>query len=177
MNKKILAIVICLIVIVAASSIIAIQIGVPNARDGDSNNGKENNSFNIVFRYGIGAKNELNTFNGTFTKDLVINGSVTATLILSKEELEGLHQKIIEMDLFAYPDSFPPHPNRRISPQDDYYLRVQSGSAIKELSWNINSQIESNIQENLNQLTEYITALIEQQPEYKALPTPTGAYQ
>ncbi len=168
-----LVIVVCLIAAVATSGAIAYQALVL-----PKNNGPELNpdSFNIVFRYGVGAKNELNTFNGSFTKDLVSNGTVTTPLTLSEEELKGLQQKIVEVGLFSYPDSFPLHPNRLVSPQSDCYIKVQSGSTIKEVAWNSNSLIESNIQESLDGLKDYITTLIEQKPEYQALPTPTGGY-
>ncbi len=172
MNKERLIIVICLIAVVATSGVIAYQALIVNTGpkiDPDD-------PFNIVFRYGVWAKNELNTFNGTFTKDLIINGTVTTALVLSEEELDGLQQKIVDMGLFAYPDSFPLHPTRRVDPQADCYIMVQSGSTVKEVGWNSNSFIESNMQDNLDGFEAYVVALIEQRQEYQALPTPTGGY-
>ena len=29
-------------------------------------------AFNLIFKYGVGAKNELNTYNGTYTQDMVL---------------------------------------------------------------------------------------------------------
>ncbi len=42
--------------------------------------------FNIIFRYGVGAKNELDTFNGTYTWDMVVDPSITVNLSLSNKE-------------------------------------------------------------------------------------------
>lgn len=56
--------------------------------------------FNLVFRYGVGAKNELNTFKQTFTRDMVNKRSITIKMKLSDEELVGIHQKLNEVDLF-----------------------------------------------------------------------------
>lgn len=132
--------------------------------------------FNVVFKWGSGAKNELNTYNSSITKDLVINGTVTTTLVLSKEELDGLQQKIIEMNLFDYPDSFPDSTIRRMTPQGDYYIEVQNGNVTKQVSWNSNSEVPSSMQEDLDTLREYITTLVKQTPEYQALPEAVGAY-
>jgi hypothetical protein len=136
----------------------------------------ENDPFNLIFKYGIGAKNELFTFNNSFTKDLVSNGTITTTLVLSKEELYGIQQKIIELNVFSYPDSFPLHPFYHVDPKADFYIRIQNGDRIKEVSWNSESLIENNMQEKLDQLKAYIITSIEQKPEYKALPTPSGGY-
>jgi len=37
-------------------------------------------NFNLIFKYGVGAKNEFNTFKGTYTKDMVMDPSVTVNL-------------------------------------------------------------------------------------------------
>ena len=34
-------------------------------------------SFNLISKYGVRAKNELNTFEGTYTKDMVMDPSIT----------------------------------------------------------------------------------------------------
>jgi hypothetical protein len=138
------------------------------------------NVINIVLRHDVykysGRINELNTFEGTYTKDLVANGSVTIRLILTQEELTQIKQKVDEIGFFSYPDSFPENPNSIISPQFDFYLKIQNSSVSKEVSWNTNSLIDGNIGDNLYQLTRYIVSLIEQKPEFKALPPPFGGY-
>ena len=45
-------------------------------------------SFNLIFRYGVGARNELNTFEGMYTKDMIMDPSITVNLTLSEEELK-----------------------------------------------------------------------------------------
>ena len=63
-------------------------------------------NFNLIFKYGVGAKNELNTFEGTYTKDMVMDPSITVNLSLSKEELDRIYKKIVEINFFGYPDQF-----------------------------------------------------------------------
>ena len=136
----------------------------------------QENDFNLLFRYGVGAKNELNTFEGTYTKDMVLDPPITISLILSEEELEQIHQKMIEIDFFNYPEDFPPHPGRAINPCTNYFIKVEHGSIVKEINWNTNSMLESNIQDNLWQLVGCIIDIVEQKPEYKALPPANGGY-
>jgi hypothetical protein len=40
--------------------------------------------FNILLKYGVGAKNELNTFDSTYTKDLVAWAPITITVPLRR---------------------------------------------------------------------------------------------
>ncbi len=124
----------------------------------------------------MGAKNELNTFEGTYTKDLIIDGTKTTRLTLSPEELRQIQQKMVDIDFFNYPESFPPKPGYRMYPRADYYIKVQNGSTVKEVSWNTESLIDSCIQDNLGQLATYIMNIIVQKPEYKMLPPANGAY-
>ena len=45
------------------------------------------NSFNIKFSYGVGAKNVLNTYDNTYTKDLVVDSTITVPFYLSGSDL------------------------------------------------------------------------------------------
>ncbi len=165
------AVAILLILILAISLAVYLSMQKPS---GDSFSLTDD--FNLVLKYGVGAKNELNTFDGTFTRDLILDPPVTTRLILTSQEKMQILQKIDEMDMFGFPDNFSKNPDVWVTPQTDYYIKVQNGSQTKEVSWNTNSLIESDIKNSLDQLVSYITGLIEQKSEYKALPTPNGAY-
>ncbi len=131
--------------------------------------------FDLVFRYGVGAKNELNTFNGTFTHDMVMDPSITTDLELSIYDKWQILQKINEVNFFNLPSSYPKETGRWMSTQVDNYIRVQYGSQVKEISWNDNSHIDSNVQ-NLQQLARFVIEIIQDKAEYKALPTPRAGY-
>jgi hypothetical protein len=132
--------------------------------------------FNLIFKYGVGAKNVLNTFDNTYTKDMVMSPPITIRLYLSDEEIEQIRQKMFEIGFFSYPESFPLSTGGGVTPSSDYYIKVQNGSAIKEVSWNSNSHLDGNVEDNLRQLVRCITDVVEQRPEYKALPPPNGGY-
>jgi hypothetical protein len=134
------------------------------------------NDFNLLFKYGVGAKNGLNTFEGTYTKDMVLDPPITIKLTLSDAELEQIRQKMVEIGFFDYPENFPLRTDFEVTPRTDYYIRVENGSSVKEVSWNSNSMLENNVQDNLLQLVDLIRSVVEQKPEYKALPPARGGY-
>lgn len=131
--------------------------------------------FNLIFRVGVGAKNELNTFNGTFTQDMVVDPAITTDLKLSVNDKWQILQEINEINFFNLPSNYPRETGMWMSTQVDYYIKIQYGSQTKEVSWNDNSIRSSNTQ-NLNELADLIWGLIQSKPEYKSLPTPQAGY-
>jgi len=72
----------------------------------DTGTGPENRRFNLLFRYGVGARNELNTFNNTYTKDLIVDGTRTIRLVLSQGDFDIIESTLLEAGIFTYPDTF-----------------------------------------------------------------------
>jgi len=137
--------------------------------------------FNLVFKYGVGARNELDTFNGTFTKDMIIDPPVTVNLTLSKEELDTIYQKMKEIDFFAYPDRFSVSVHSgestgMITPYSSYYFKVAYDSGLKELWWEDKITNKDEKAEKLRELIEFIKNIVEAKKEYKELPPPRGGY-
>lgn len=137
---------------------------------------RKSNDFNILFKYGVTARNELNTFDNTYTKDMIIDPPVKIWLYLSDDEMNQIKQKIVEIDFFNLPETLPLRSDGGfVTPQDDFYIKVQNGSAVKEVSWSSNSEVNS-IEQNLTQLANLLTGIVEQRPEYRDLPPPNGGY-
>jgi hypothetical protein len=132
--------------------------------------------FNLIFKYGVAAKNELNTFRAMFTKDMVSDPSITIRLTLSKQELAQIYHKMVEIDFFNYPNSFPLRQDYFVTPSSDYYLKVENGSTTKEVSWSSNSQLDANVDKGLHETVELIRSIVEQKLEYKILPPARSAY-
>ena len=138
-------------------------------------------NFNLIFKYGVGARNELNTFDGTYTKDMIMDPSITVNLSLSKEELDRIYQKMIEINFFGYPDEFsvsvsPGEPAGMVTPHLSYYFRVEYDSKVKELRWEDNITNPDKKAEKLRELINLIRDIIESKEEYKKLPSPRGGY-
>lgn len=129
-------------------------------------------AFNVIFKYGVGAKNELNTFAQTYTKDMIIDPSVTIPLKLADSELTGIHQKLNDLNLFNE-SAKPVEGNVMVMPCSSYYLKVQINSEQKELFWDY---CRGRMSDKFQQFANYIIEIIESKEEYKKLPAPRGGY-
>ena len=137
-------------------------------------------NFNLIFRYGVGVGNELNTFNGTYTRDMVMDPTITVNLSLSEEELDIIYQKMLEIHFFDYPDEFSVSTAAGsfaiMTPYSSYYFRVEYNSSVKELRWKDEIINPDEKADRLKELIKLIRDIIESKEEYKSLPEPTGGY-
>jgi hypothetical protein len=137
--------------------------------------------FVFEFRYGTNAKNVLDTFNGTFTRDMVVGKPIVVKLRLSKKQLKEIQNKMLEIGLFEYPSTFSSKPSTAIigeqTPFDTFYFKVKSGNLTKELSWENKYLNENRKVVNLRELTGLIVGIIQESPEYKKIPEPRGGYE
>lgn len=166
-NKLILAI-IAVIIIMFAGLLVVKQTNTPAQNPPAS----QPVNFNLIFRYGVRAKNQLNTFDGTFTKDMVTEPSITIKFRLTDNELAGIYQKINDLKLFDK-DEEQSEGNMFITPCSSYYLKAQINSAQKELSWD---NCSKKISDKFQQFTDYLISIIESKEEYKKLPKPKNGY-
>ncbi len=140
--------------------------------------------FNLVFRYGhykVEAKNELNTFRGSYTKDMVRGSPITVKLCLTREDLDRIYLKMMEIDFFSYPDVFHVPPSGEVigefSHWNTYNLKVQNGTKVKTVRWDNHYLISGNEEyDNLIELANLIWKIIESKPEYLRMPEPRAGY-
>jgi len=141
----------------------------------------EVSSFNLIFKYGVMAKNELNTFEGIYTKDMVMDPSITINLSLTEAELDRVYQKMVEIDFFDYPDEFSVPVEEgglvtMVTPYSSYYFKVEYDSTVKELRWEDEIMNPNDKAKRLRELIQLIRDIIELKEEYKELPSPTSGY-
>jgi uncharacterized protein (UPF0333 family) len=137
----------------------------------DLNQTNENQTFNLIFRYGVGGKNILNTFAKTYTRDMVMEKPVTIKFELTKDDLHNIDKKITELGLLNKTPVL--NTPMGMTPCSSYYLKVQSDSVLKELSWN---DCKGEIRSEFKQFTNYIIDIIQSKSEYKQLPPAKGGY-
>ena len=139
-------------------------------------------NFNLILKYGVGAKNELNTLKGTYTKDMVSRPSVSTRLCLTQEELDAIYLKTLEIDLYNFPTRmYSPLEGGvigEVTPYCTYYLEVRNGTANKILRWTNQhtTTTESEKYDDILELVRLIIEIIESHPEYQKLPEPTAGY-
>jgi hypothetical protein len=129
----------------------------------------------LLFQYGF--RDELNTFNGTLTKDLVLNGTVTVPFWLTKSEQESVLVELARVDFFYLPDTLLRMAGVDISPNSGtQLLRIEVGSQTKTVIWSYLIDPSHPASQRITQLSQAIQGIIESKPEYKQLPPARGGY-
>lgn len=134
----------------------------------------QTSTFGLIFKYGNNSKNILNTFDNTFTKDMIANPSITTSLKLSDDELNRIHQKINDLNIFQdvktikTDDTF-----IFVTPCDSYDLLVQNQGIKIQLSWDCDL---AGTNPKLQELSDFVRSIVESKEEYKKLPEAKGAY-
>jgi hypothetical protein len=168
-----------LTLIISSLLLVITGCGVVKAQEVNSNNLQKSN-YNFVFKYGVTARNTLDTSQGTFTKDMVSAPGVTIDLVLTADEMDSIYKKMMEIDFFNYPDEFKVTPEGdlvgMVTPYSTYYFKVDYGSGIKELIWEDEITNSNEQADKLRELINLIKNIIESKAEYQALPEPSGGY-
>lgn len=143
----------------------------------------EDAQIKIVFSYGVGARNVLDTFSKTFTKDMIGDPPLTIRMWLTEEEISRIEGKLKEIGFFDnstltlhhIPDAGGVSTIQ--TPYSICYLKVQYGTHVKEWSW-IDQYVspKTEAKENLDELSDLIQSIIMAKPEYQKLPEPRGGY-
>jgi hypothetical protein len=175
-----------LVVIAATQSFqISTHLDSPNIREAPEypKEPAERTAPKIIFCYGVGAKNTLDTFEGTFTKDLIGDPPITIRMWLTEEEISRIEGKLKEigffnnstLTLYHIPDAGGVSTIQ--TPYSTCYLKVQYGTHVKELRW-IDQYVfpKTEAMENLDDLSDLIQSIIMAKPEYQKLPEPRGGY-
>jgi hypothetical protein len=135
----------------------------------------------LLFKYGVGAKNVLDTAEGTFTRDMIVDPAKKVSLRLTREELHRISAKMDEIDFWSYPDvlEFETPADgvvTMVTPYTSYYFRAVRSGTVKELSWDDRYSDQTARATMLRYLFALIRGTVESKAEYKALPEPRGGY-
>jgi|WetSurMetagenome_2_1015567.scaffolds.fasta_scaffold149036_3 hypothetical protein len=127
----------------------------------------------------LGFKNELNTFAGTYQKDLVQAGTVTIPFSLTLHEQDSILQKALDFDFCSFPDTIPMDPEV-IAIQPDPgpgMLRLQYAGCDKVVVWFYPRDPGNEYTKPLEDLYEQIWRVVEGKEEYRKLPEEVGGYE
>jgi hypothetical protein len=134
--------------------------------------------FGFVAAFGVYGKMVLDTFTGTFHKDMVLpqNTTSTASLSLTPAELRDAYARLVALDLLGYPTDFIPQQTGGVTPNEEYYLRIMAGGVEKEIRWDDTTLSDDHKAVALRDWFKWLQELIYERPEYKALPDFRGGY-
>ncbi len=160
-------------------SLLILSIALLQLSCSDHGTGPAARDVDLILKYGVAARNELNTFNDTFTKDLILDGTITTRLVLAPADFDSIEAHLLAIGLFDYPDTFVVPTGDTvvsITPYESYFLKLRRGSQWKQVYWE-DSIISSDLQAaELREALTYIRKLVESKPEYKQLPRARGGY-
>jgi hypothetical protein len=145
----------------------------------DTGVGPAGRRFNVLLQYGIGARNEIDSFHDAFTKDLVLDGTVTTKLVLSEAQLDSIEARLLSIDIFSYPDTFVSQHGdtvASVTPYSTYILKVTLDGRSKNVFWEDAIISPDERAARLRDAFAVIRTLIESTAEFKRLPPARGGY-
>lgn len=133
--------------------------------------------FNFSVRYGITSKNEINTFESTVTKDLVMNGTMTTNIKLSENERIDIYNKLREINILKEIKLLPKSKCSRMIPFSEDHWNIRIDGKVLSFTWIEGSCEETADARKLEDLREFVFNFVKDKPEYKELPEAVGAYE
>ena len=122
-------------------------------------------------------KNELNTFNNTYQKDLVLDGTITVPFWLTTDEQNRILSKANEVNFFSLPDTLERDTTFTFDPNPGYQtIRIKFEGNDNIVQWIEPLDYNDPSVNKTLELYEYIISIIEAKPEYKNLPPHRGGY-
>ncbi|NIK78103.1 hypothetical protein FHS15_003241 [Paenibacillus castaneae] len=136
------------------------------------------NDFNFIVRYGYGEaqKNEINTYEHTVTKDLIVKGTATANITFTPEELKSIYEKMREINIMGTKVLAPSTSNCGVIPYNEDSWEIRLNGETKSFTWSEKHCELTNDAKQLLELRTYIQHLVEDKEEYKKLPEAEGGY-
>ena len=133
----------------------------------------------IYLKYGF--RNELNTFENTYQKDLVLDGTIKVNFWLTEDEQNKILEQANSVNYFAMRDTFkylsPDSLIVIISPDPgEQILRINYQSKDKTTVWSYPTPENDEEFNDLLELRQFIITIIESKPAYKLLPPASGGY-
>jgi len=133
----------------------------------------------VYYRNGLDV---LDTFHGTYQKDLVEAGTTNAPMWLTTREQQILLEALQENSFFTLPDVIHAQPNVIVFPSHGPdTLRVEYEGRTKTVVWYWPLPIATNPLDDVGarvlDIRSILWDIIFSKPEYKALPPAKGGYQ
>jgi hypothetical protein len=133
----------------------------------------------LVFAYGVGARNVLDTTRETFVKDMVTASPITIAMQLSASDMARISRKMDEIGFFSYPAVFTvpvTGGGGEITPFVTYRFAVTTDAGTKVVEWADKIPSDDERARGLRSLARLIERIIVAKPDYRKLPEPPGGY-
>ncbi|WP_151734264.1 hypothetical protein [Paenibacillus tengchongensis] len=132
--------------------------------------------FAFSVRFGITGRNEIDTFAGTVTKDLVSSGTATVNLTLNEDELLEIYNRMRELQVMGDLKLETTTLGCAQIPYEEEHWRIRVDGAEVLWSWSEERCRVTEDAARLKALREYVDGLIKAKTEYAKLPEASGGY-
>jgi hypothetical protein len=133
----------------------------------------------LVFAFGPGARNVLDTAAGTFTKDMILASPLTVPLRLSDAEMARITRKLEDIDFWSYPPVYKTEVTPGsgwMSPSSTYRFEVTTAAGTSTVTWKDEVANDDPRAQRLRELAVLIQGIVTGTPEYRAMPEAEGGY-
>ncbi|WP_152658546.1 membrane lipoprotein lipid attachment site-containing protein [Oceanobacillus sp. CFH 90083] len=136
--------------------------------------------FDFSVQFGVGKNNEINTVEGTVTKDLIADGTVTAEMTLTEEEMKAIYEKMKEINIVETKEFTPEPVNGTMCMQepheeDEWKIAVNGEIIVHSVSGAYCDPTDDTKQ--LMELRNYVFSVVRGKEEYKVLSNARGGYE
>ncbi|WP_454191045.1 hypothetical protein [Paenibacillus sp. Marseille-Q7038] len=132
-------------------------------------------NFVVSFGYGEVTKNVIDTYMGTVTKDLITQGSATAKVIFTTNELREIYDKMKTIDIMG-PKELSKEEGCFKTPSNEDKWKVTVEGETKTFSWTDQNCGMTEDAKQLLELRVYIQHMAQESEAYKSLPEAEGGY-
>ena len=136
--------------------------------------------FNFCLNFNTYGKEQIDTYKGTFTKDLVLDGTKTIDFDIPHSIKKDIYNMMLEINITSFPDSLKVD-GMFVTPSCNYNLTTTINGEDKSIIWEDGfptSMTESLPKENYKflELVKFISDYIYSTDEYKNMPKTNGGY-
>ncbi len=134
----------------------------------------------ILFIWGVGGRNRMDTTAGTLAKDLVSDPPVTVPFELSREQLERVSACADSMGFWRLPQHIAPpgtlgHASV-VTPCDEFVLRLADGDRERTVRWDNCHDRPRAERDRIEPLEELLMGIVAASDTYRRLPEARGSY-
>ncbi|AIQ42207.1 hypothetical protein MKX70_18740 [Paenibacillus sp. FSL R7-0312] len=134
--------------------------------------------FDFLVRYGYGevTKNEINTYSDTVAKDLIVNGTATANITLTGDEMRSIYDQMREINIMGSLELVPASHNCATTPYQEDSWQVTVDGVTRNLTWSDENCELTDDSRQLLELRTFIEDIVAGKDAYKELPEAEGGY-
>lgn len=133
-------------------------------------------SFEFHVKYGIGMKNEINTYEGEVVKDLIAKGThKTRDIVFNEEEMKNIYKMVLQTEPFS-PKYLAQSNSCNQSPYSEFYLKITVENETTDFHFSEEYCELTEDGKKFKSLIYKIHDLLQEKEEYKLLPPAEGGY-